>query len=76
MWRSLSSCFEVVPDATSAWKPEHAPHATVTNSSGKTYIVEPPRADFTAKLENASMFIDGQTTNTAVRPIASMAYRR
>ena len=73
MCRSLSSCLEVVPDATSAWKPEQAPHATVTKRSGKRYIVAPPFAAFTVKPENASMLIVGHTMNTAVRPIASIA---
>jgi len=31
---SLATCLDVVPDETSAWKPEHAPHATVVKSSG------------------------------------------
>ena len=32
---SLSSIFGVVPDETSAWKPEIAPHAMVMNRNGK-----------------------------------------
>lgn len=32
---SLLSCFAVVPEATSEWKPEIAPQATVTKSIGK-----------------------------------------
>ena len=32
---SLSSCLEVVPEATSEWKPEIAPQAIVTNNAGK-----------------------------------------
>ena len=31
---SLSSCLELVPEETIPWKPEMAPHAIVTNSSG------------------------------------------
>ena len=33
---SLASIFGVVPDETSAWKPEIAPHAIVMNANGKT----------------------------------------
>ena len=35
--RSLFSCLDVVPEATSEWKPEMAPQATVTNRAGKRY---------------------------------------
>ncbi len=31
---SQRSCFDVVPDATMLWNPEHAPHATVMNRIG------------------------------------------
>ena len=31
----MSSCFEVVPEATRLWKPEIAPQAMVMNSAGK-----------------------------------------
>ncbi len=31
---SLSSCFELVPDATMPWNPDTAPQAMVTNKSG------------------------------------------
>ena len=30
----MSSCFDVVPELTRPWKPEIAPQAMVTNSSG------------------------------------------
>ena len=33
-WLSLSSCLDVVPEATRLWKPEMAPHAMVMNSAG------------------------------------------
>ena len=32
---SRRSCFEVVPEAMSAWNPEHAPQAIVMKSMGK-----------------------------------------
>ena len=76
MCASLDICFDVVPDATSAWNPEHAPHATVTNRSGKRSIGDPFVAEATLRPANASMFSEGQTTNTATRPIASIAYSR
>ena len=47
MWRSLSSCLDVVPDATSAWKPEHAPQATVMNKAGNIgpiFVDQPVKA--------------------------------
>ena len=56
--RSLSSCFEVVPEATSAWKPEQAPQATVTKSSGKS-VFEPPPAAGRVKPEKASIWMVG-----------------
>ena len=31
-----SICFEVVPEQTRPWKPEHAPHAMVTKRKGKS----------------------------------------
>ena len=35
VWLSRSICFDVVPEQTSPWKPEHAPQAMVTNRNGK-----------------------------------------
>ena len=37
-----SICFEVVPEQTRPWNPEHAPHAIVTNRNGNSWPVEPP----------------------------------
>ena len=31
---SLLNCLDVVPELTTAWNPEHAPHATVMKSIG------------------------------------------
>jgi hypothetical protein len=42
----LSSCFEVVPDDTSEWKPEMAPQAMVMNRNGKK-LGEPSGVSFT-----------------------------
>ncbi len=41
MCDSRSTCFEVVPEQTSPWKPEHAPHAMVTKRKGKSEPVSP-----------------------------------
>ena len=41
---SLSTIFDVVPDATMAWKPEMAPHAMVMKRNGNSApgITGPP----------------------------------
>ena len=72
MPRSLSSCFALVPDATSAWKPEHAPHATVTKRNGNRRSVAPllPTAE---KPANASVVSAGCATNTPRNPRPIMA---
>ena len=36
---SLSSCLEVVPEATREWKPEIAPQAMVVNRTGNTGVM-------------------------------------
>ncbi len=42
--RSLSSCLELVPELTREWKPEIAPHATVTKRTGKSHC-PPPKSN-------------------------------
>ncbi len=40
---SWQSCFEVVPLPTREWKPEIAPHATITKSIGQRWSFERPK---------------------------------
>ena len=60
---SLSIIFGVVPDATSAWKPEIAPQAMVMKTNGKSgpgTIGPPPPTN----CENAGIWRAGFTTMT------------
>ena len=43
-WLSLVIIFGVVPEATSEWNPEIAPHAIVTKRNGNTFpgMIGPP----------------------------------
>ena len=69
---SLESCLELVPDATSAWKPEHAPHATVTKRNGKSMSVMPLRPT-AEKPVKASMWSVGCATKIPMKPSAIIA---
>lgn len=63
-------CFEAVPDETSEWKPETAPHARVTNNIGNKYC------PLTLKLVKAGRFIGGFATNTPTTAATIIATRR
>ena len=65
---SLSICLDEVPEETSEWKPEIAPHATVTNSSGNRGL---PLEGM--KLVKAGMLIVGLETNRPTTPPISIA---
>ena len=58
---SLSSCLEVVPEATNEWKPEIAPHAIVTNNAGNIVPRETPEptVPLSMKLVKAGISIVG-----------------
>ena len=61
---SFSTVLDDVPEETRLWKPETAPHATVTNRIGN---IEPSEV---LKLVNAGRFIAGCATR---RPTAAPA---
>ena len=58
---SFDSIFGVVPDDTSAWKPEMAPHMIVMKTNGKTLpgTMGPPPP---AKVVSAGILSSGLTT--------------
>ena len=60
MFFSFLICFDAVPDETSEWKPETAPHAIVTNKIGNKYCPS------TLKPLNAARLHDGLATNTPI----------
>ena len=55
---SFLICLDAVPEDTSEWKPETAPHAIVTNRIGNIYCPS------TLKLVNALRLHEGFATNT------------
>ncbi len=70
---SLSSIFGVVPDETSAWKPEIAPHAIVTKTNGKIFpgMIGPPPwiNSVTIGIFNSGMTTKTPITRAAIVPI-------
>ena len=58
---------EDVPEDTSEWNPEIAPHATVTKSVGNIYVFAPASLVNTKPL-NAFNFISGCPVNTPTTP--------
>ena len=67
---SFLTCFEAVSEETRLWKPETAPHATVTKRIGN---MDPVAA---VKPVKAGRFIVGLETKIPITAAAIMATRR
>ena len=65
VWRSFSTSFGVVPEEISAWKPESAPHAMVTNRNGNSGPDTTGPSARPANSLNAGTAISGRTTTIA-----------
>ena len=72
MCRSEASCLAVVPDATSEWKPEQAPHAIVMKRNGKSGRAT-PFASAALQPAKASRFTVGAAAKTPRNPSAIIA---
>ena len=64
--RSFSTILGVVPEAISAWKPESAPHAMVTNRNGNSEPGHTGPVWPEANSENAGVSMRGCTTTMAI----------
>jgi hypothetical protein len=64
--RSFSSSFGVVPEEISAWNPDRAPHAMVTNRNGNSEPGKTGPSERDAKTSTAGAVISGRTTTMAI----------
>lgn len=70
-WLSFWIIFGVVPEATSEWKPDSAPHAMVMKTKGNIEPAKTGPSPRAAKSVTAGMCSVGiaMTTPTAIRPM-------
>ena len=69
VWRSFSMSFGVVPDAISAWNPDNAPHAIVTNRNGNSVPLTTGPLPFDANSLTAGTCSSGRTITIATASI-------